>query len=850
MGAYGHLTFLLLLLRAPGTFVKSAGKSGGDTHTPQAPGTGPGSLTWPCELLVAVATRGQCWGVPPALPDLPRTVRLSEDAGSGARVAELAVSCSNASSSPQVTLQRVESGVSMGSNVTPLNTDPGHPFNPIAISADGAPASTFRAEVTLRAGAELDAHRVNWYALMLRAACPGEQEVTGQLYVQVTSGQALRCDFPFTSAGGDVVRVSANVAPRAPLYAVRAQPPGGLMFRLRNSGTPLTLTRQGLVLAPDGGFSPSKDTQTFRLEIEVMDRRGQNCSGAVTVEVQPSSRPRVTILAPQQDVLVPEGIGPLEVVTQVRASGDNVCYAILAPTSPALFTIDEMTGEIRSTRRLEVASAHLLVQAYNALQPSDQDTAVLNVTVQGTDQRAPSCVPALYTSQVRETVSPGSTLVTLRCTDPAGDEGSLRYTLEGPPGSRSHFHMEGPQLKVNTTLDYDTEAMAAVGFQLTATIAVTAGGQPLRSTAVCCAARIPVLVTVLPVNEFTPECPNGISFTVSETAPFGSIVGRVIGTDRDHPPDSIEYSLEGGTGPAQPFSIDARTGEIRVVGPLSPPRRAGYRLTVRLTDSHNDLDPGNRRSHLCDVAVRLQAVPQRAPLCNPEVQELRITAGTGSWQPVTRLVCHGDPEGTPLSYAIVGGEEQPGDMARLFSTAETLSRSSYTGNEDGRFRQEGNVLSYIPTGLAEPRTFVLLVEVWGNTGSPRRSTVLALVVHVTPRSTPAPPSTTTLHTTLRKEPLVVRRTELAWLPPPWFVAVLTATGALLLVVLCCVAHGVLRSSRDAAAQSGALEEERSRPAARGPSRLSAPQPFDGRARDPRTGRDYLFDSVTGARRWV
>ncbi|XP_031467569.1 cadherin-related family member 4 isoform X2 [Phasianus colchicus] len=577
-------------------------------------------------MLVAVATRGQSWGVPPALPDLPRIVTLSEDAAPGARVAEVAVSCSNASSSPQVTLQHVESAVPVGSNVTQRNTDPSHPFNPIAISADGVPASTFRAEVTLRAGAELDAHQVNWYALALRAACPGEQEVTGQLYVRVTSGQALRCGFPFASTDGDVVRVSADVAPRAPLYVVQAQPPGGLMFQLRNSSTPLTLTHQGLVLAPDGGFSPSKDTQTFRLEIEVMDRHGQNCSGAVTVEVLPSRHPRVTILAPQRDVVVPEGIGPLEVVTQVRASGANICYAILAPTSPALFTIDEsehggrvpmaalspslclaqgwpppaVTGEIRSTRRLEVAGAHLLIQAYNALQPSDQDTIMLNITVQGTDQRAPSCVPALYVSQVRETMSPGSTLVTLRCADPGGSDGSLHYTLEGPPGSRSYFHMEGPQLKINTTLDYDTEAMAAVGFQLTATIMVTAGGQPLRST------RVPVLVTVIPVNEFTPECPNGIIFTVSETAPFGSIVGRVVGTDRDRPPDSLEYSLEGGTGPAQPFSIDARTGEIRVVGPLSPPRRAGYRLTVRLTDTHNDLDPLNRRSRLCDVAVRLQ----------------------------------------------------------------------------------------------------------------------------------------------------------------------------------------------------------------------------------------------------
>lgn len=38
---------------------------------------------------------------------------------------------------------------------------------------------------------------------------------------------------------------------------------------------------------------------------------------------------------------MPEGTGPLELVTQVRASGDNVRYAILAPTAPVLFTIDE-----------------------------------------------------------------------------------------------------------------------------------------------------------------------------------------------------------------------------------------------------------------------------------------------------------------------------------------------------------------------------------------------------------------------------------------------------------------------------------------------------------------------------
>lgn len=56
-------------------------------------------------------------------------------------------------------------------------------------------------QVTLRADAELDARRVNQYTLILRAACPNENEVERRLYVRVTTGQVLRCDAPFASSG-------------------------------------------------------------------------------------------------------------------------------------------------------------------------------------------------------------------------------------------------------------------------------------------------------------------------------------------------------------------------------------------------------------------------------------------------------------------------------------------------------------------------------------------------------------------------------------------------------------------------------------------------------------------------
>lgn len=43
-----------------------------------------------------------------------------------------------------------------------------------------------------------------------------------------------------------------------------------------------------------------------------------------------------------------------------------------------------------------------------------------------------------------------------------------------------------------------------------------------------------------------------------------------------------------------------------MVGPLDSQQQKSYRLVVRLTDTHNDLDLSKRQSRLCDVSVRLQ----------------------------------------------------------------------------------------------------------------------------------------------------------------------------------------------------------------------------------------------------
>lgn len=132
-----------------GTFIQATGKS----RVPWAllhpvarpvPAWVPGCRSrapkaWLDQPLVA---RARCEAgpraLPPALPDLPRVVVLSEDAVPGTLVAKVTVSCSNnTSDSPNVTLHGIK---------------PGHPFNPIAISADPMAAATFQGEVRLGEG--------------------------------------------------------------------------------------------------------------------------------------------------------------------------------------------------------------------------------------------------------------------------------------------------------------------------------------------------------------------------------------------------------------------------------------------------------------------------------------------------------------------------------------------------------------------------------------------------------------------------------------------------------------------------------------------------------------------------
>ncbi|XP_044906248.1 cadherin-related family member 4 isoform X7 [Felis catus] len=361
-----------------------------------------------------------------------------------------------------------------------------------------------------------------------------------------------------------------------------------------------------------------------------------------------------------------------------------------------------------------------------------------------------------FLTQIPETTPVGTVLNTFTCADPDSPGSILDYQLQfhSPPGSAS-LCLRDRVLEVNATLDCDARGAC---FQHAASILVLDGGQPLMTT------EVPVLVMVTPVNEFSPACvPH--KFRIREDAGPHTLLGSVVGMDKDYPHNNIEYYISGGP---TIFSVDRLSGEVHLLGSLDYELQTLYRLNVLLIDYGQDQDPTHHRSGSCTITIEVEDVNDHAPECQPPFQELTIYALLGHSVEVTKVSCWvpQEPQRLAFSYSIVGG------------------------NSQSRFSLQGATLVYnnILLGPLWPEqfyTYELLIRVADAGPSiPHLSTTATVSVHLIPWSA-STVATRTHRSTVPSvmTPLLVTDTEAFWQPEPWFVVVLTVTSALFVLAL-------------------------------------------------------------------
>ncbi|XP_046287657.1 cadherin-related family member 4 isoform X4 [Marmota monax] len=312
-----------------------------------------------------------------------------------------------------------------------------------------------------------------------------------------------------------------------------------------------------------------------------------------------------------------------------------------------------------------------------------------------------------------------------------------------------------PSEAVNATLDCDIPGTC---FQHAASILVLDGGQPQMTT------EVPVLVMVTPVNEFTPACAPR-TFRVQEDAGPHTLLGTVVGTDMDYPHNSIEYYTSDGSSI---FAVDHLSGDIHLLGTLDYEQQRLYRLTILLIDHGQDWDPTYHRSGSCTITIEVEDVNDHPPECEPPFQELTIYTTLGHSVEVTKVSCWipQEPQRLAFSYSIIGGDSK--NQFRL-QEAILMHNDSMLG----------------PPWQEQPCTYELLIRAADAGPSiPHLSTTVTIIVHLVPwRASTVAMSTQRTTVPSVMTPLLVTYTETFWQPEPWFVVVLTATGALLLLAL-------------------------------------------------------------------
>ncbi|XP_025022546.1 cadherin-related family member 4 [Python bivittatus] len=751
---------------------------------------------------------------------LPKTVELEESTKPNSIVATFSVSCTSSSYVPVTSLR----------TITPMSSF----FNFLNILSPG------NYQVSLSPSAALDARLVNLYALTFTAHC-ARNRTDAQLFVRVIEANRSMCIGGYTDIGRFPIQVSEDVPPGEILYrtVLKRRGTGNLTFAIENASLPFVITPGGVLQTPATGFTHEQAGKIFSLTIVVKDDGVTSCQVPLFIQVNPVHHNKVNFTESSIACSIPENVPPLSKVIQVRANGDYVLYQIISPGTN-YFTIEPGTGIIKTTYYLDLehnpslARTQLVVKAYNMFSHTDHASIIVNITVKRENLKRPLCSPAVFVTEIPETVPVGRIMFSLSCYDPDNINSSLKYNIvhQSPPYG---FRMDGPNLQVNSSLDCDSEIMATLKFQYQATILVMDEGSPAQNT------TVPVLVTVRQVNEFPPACSQRV-FSVPENTEYGYSIGNVNGTDRDYPFNNIEYSIM--DADAEKFYINSHTGQLHVLLPLDYENQSVHRLSVILKDLENEAAPAIQKTATCNVTIYVQDVNDHPPECEEPFLLRSIYSTQARTMSVTEINCKDTERGTKLTYSIVDG------------------------NVNGRFRMEGkwlfpNTFSYNRNGIYDPLVFVLLVQVTDSDSLPRFSTTATVVVYVTPWTTTVP-TTTTATTTVTKKPTVLHRTVPYWAPDPWFVVVLTLTGILLFSALgllfwkLCwrkapggISQPLLQDKSKELGKNYKVTEEASKETGKDSAELQSLQyQFDGRAQDPVSGQYYLFDSSTGARRWV
>nr|XP_023681982.1 protocadherin Fat 4-like isoform X2 [Paramormyrops kingsleyae] len=316
-------------------------------------------------------------------------------------------------------------------------------------------------------------------------------------------------------------------------------------FLRQSLNTILTL----IVLAKDKGMPPLSSETNVNFVITEKNRFSPRFS-----------EPLVLFLAPED---VPVGFVIGRVHAEDKDDGINglLSYAFKSGNDNELFSIGQTSGLITLIKGLdyEIKVVHLLcVIAKDGGWISETGELNVTVVVEDMNDNPPVFSTMEYRALVSENAPLGTTVTQVKASDrDSGANAEITYSLL--TGDQDLFSVDSKNGTITTRDMFDFEVHQAFELSVKASNTGT-----LAHFSV-----VHVYIQITGLNEFVPKFGKSqYNFTVSESMPAGTRLGKVSATDYDLGPDGELFYMLIGPSKRAMFNIDKHSGEIFITGDL------------------------------------------------------------------------------------------------------------------------------------------------------------------------------------------------------------------------------------------------------------------------------------------
>ncbi|XP_053399963.1 cadherin-related tumor suppressor-like [Mercenaria mercenaria] len=281
-----------------------------------------------------------------------------------------------------------------------------------------------------------------------------------------------------------------------------------------------------------------------------------------------------------EDTLIDTTVGSIRAYDPDAASNGQVAYSLTSGWGNDTFSLDAEKGTFTLLRLLDFEENQLYtvqVNAYDFGNPAKTSSVLVYFNVKDTNDNTPVFEQGIYDVAISENVTVETSVVQVQAPDvDTGLNGEVSYDIiDGD--IEGQFRIDSKTGIIYTTALLDRETTPSYSLVVMATDMAETVSERRTATA-------EVLLTLLDVNDYSPEITSSAIIHVRENTPLNTAVHNFTVRDLDEGPNGqVEFSVVSKSG-GKPFTVGKNDGQLRVNTDLDREAVQNYTVTVTVRD--------------------------------------------------------------------------------------------------------------------------------------------------------------------------------------------------------------------------------------------------------------------------